>query len=816
MKRLDSKDYKEENEMTKISRIILPSLTLLVILTAALNAEEQEPNGLTTDELFVRAVEAKGDEYTKLRTEILKRPNAENFLKTKLQDEDWKVGVIAKAMLDRSERPDDYLEYEDIIASLSLRSGDRLSPWRRMESKAFIGKHPIATKGMMIGTPGYSFVSSKDAKHAKFKDDEAFAFLAELALKGKDMSKCYAVIRLSWFENPMATPVLIEILQGDDRQAKYYVAKHIQDTAALPQLRQMIKNNKEELPGHMIETIEQAINAVGRFNDNQSLPVLKHLLLSSEHYNIRAASAEALMQIADPNAVDALVQAIRDKDYKVQHASTLALAQIDYKQLLNFLDDDNPKVRREVVWAMGKVASVNSVKPLMYSLNDPDEFVRSFATRGLGRIGDQRAVEPLIQVLKTDSSLSVRHIAAKALGKIGDRRAVEPLIDALSSMKKSVRDSAAEALGELGDPRAIEPLKALQKEEIRIRREVAEALYPDMKFDDKSIAETSIDPATSSLSKIEDKIRKQKAQEQRKKIREQQKVKEQLSKTSRFKVAAVQAISGFGSPEVNRRHLTKLVREAAKQGAKVVVLPETAITGYMSWDIKMTWQRGDMKLTQGLKGTSCEDACETIEGESVKSFARLADELDIYLTVPFLEKETEEDKYYNTVVLVGPEGDVLAHYRKINPWPWAEQGWASKGDLGNVYVDTPYGRMGLLICYDINYEPENLKKLNVDHLLYSIAWVDSANSDWFDVRLGRIARVNNINIIGANWTIPSASNPPDWYGYGKTRIIDRNGRILSKATKDISEEIVYADLEVPQYILKEAGKGKPKQESAGK
>lgn len=299
---------------------------------------------------------------------------------------------------------------------------------------------------------------------------------------------------------------------------------------------------------------------------------------------------------------------------------------------------------------------------------------------------------------------------------------------------------------------------------------------------------------------------------------EQEQMKNERSspKSFYFRAAAVQAISGFGSPDVNRKHLSKLVREAAGNGAKVVVLPETAITGYMSWDIKKTWQSGDKKLSHGLEGTSCEEACETIDGESVKSIAMLADELDIYLTVPFLEKDAEEDKYYNTVVLVGPDGEVLAHYRKLNPWPWAEQGWASKGDLGNVYVDTPYGRMGLLICYDINYEPENLKKLKVDHLLYSIAWVDSANSDWFDVRLPGIAKANNINIIGANWTIPSASNPPDWYGYGKTRIIGRTGEILSKASKDISEEIVYANLEVPQYVLDSAGKGKPGQERAGK
>ena len=104
-----------------------------------------------------------------------------------------------------------------------------------------------------------------------------------------------------------------------------------------------------------------------------------------------------------------------------------------------------------------------------------------------------------------------------------------------------------------------------------------------------------------------------------------------------------------------------------------------------------------------------------------------------------------------------------------------------------------------------------MKKLDVDNLLYSIAWVDSANSDWFDVRLPRIAKVNNINIIGANWTVPDTSNPPDWCGYGKTRIIDRKGRILAKASKDTREEIVYAVLPISKSTLDETGKSKSQQ-----
>ncbi len=262
-----------------------------------------------------------------------------------------------------------------------------------------------------------------------------------------------------------------------------------------------------------------------------------------------------------------------------------------------------------------------------------------------------------------------------------------------------------------------------------------------------------------------------------------------------FKVAAIQAVSEMAKPAENREHLEMLVRQAAKNGAKVIVLPETAITGYMSTDLETTWRIEGRRTTRGLKGIHPKDYAETARGESVKHFSALAKELKIYLTIPFLEIDPETGRYYNTVVLARPDGAPQKHYRKINPWPFAERGWASKGDRGNIYLDTPYGRMALLICFDINFEPPNLKKLNVDHLLYSIAWVDDADSDWFTHKLPAIAKQNNLNIIGANWTIPVGSQP-DWHGYGKSLIINRNGETIAKTDRDIGEKIIYAELPI--------------------
>jgi predicted amidohydrolase len=271
-----------------------------------------------------------------------------------------------------------------------------------------------------------------------------------------------------------------------------------------------------------------------------------------------------------------------------------------------------------------------------------------------------------------------------------------------------------------------------------------------------------------------------------------------------FIAAAIQAHSEMAKPKENRDHLVQLALEAFRNGAQVIVLPETAVTGYMSYDIRTTWQADVRELSEDLNGKNPKEFAE-ISHRSAEAFRQYGLGT-VFRTVPFLEIDTTTGLYFNSVTLYPPsrsKDDIAAGkpqlkpltYRKLNPWPYAERGWATKGDQGLAVVDTEFGRMALLICYDINFEPPNLKAKGIDHLLYSIAWVENKDSDWFERQLPRIARENDFNIIAANWTVPDGFKP-DWYGYGQSRIIDRKGVILSKTDRDIGEKIVYAELPI--------------------
>jgi len=261
-------------------------------------------------------------------------------------------------------------------------------------------------------------------------------------------------------------------------------------------------------------------------------------------------------------------------------------------------------------------------------------------------------------------------------------------------------------------------------------------------------------------------------------------------------VAAVQCYSEFGDPASNRKKLAGMVRRAASRGAKIVVLPEAAITGYLSADLKNAWRVGNRPISDGLVGVDPVNAAETVPGPSTKMFGKLADQFGIYLTVPLLEVDRKTGRYYNTSALLGPDGRMLIHYRKRGPWRWAERGWASRGDRGNAVVDTPFGRLGLLICYDIHDQAQVMGRLKINTLLYSVAWVEDKGSDWFAKKLPAVARANGFNIVAANWTVPKGA-APNWYGYGQSRIIDATGKVLAKVKDDLQEEIVYTELPLP-------------------
>ena len=162
-----------------------------------------------------------------------------------------------------------------------------------------------------------------------------------------------------------------------------------------------------------------------------------------------------------------------------------------------------------------------------------------------------------------------------------------------------------------------------------------------------------------------------------------------------LKVATVNFQPVWGDKDANLHKMVKMTKEAADNGAKIVVFPEMALTGYAmeQGDSIKRIDRMQVKLA------------EPLDGKSAKAMAKAADENDVYVVYGYPEKVGSDPlNVYNSAIAIDPEGKTLGSYRKIHPFG-SEVIWAKTGTDPFMF-DTPWGPMGISICYDTYNYPE--------------------------------------------------------------------------------------------------------------
>lgn len=195
-------------------------------------------------------------------------------------------------------------------------------------------------------------------------------------------------------------------------------------------------------------------------------------------------------------------------------------------------------------------------------------------------------------------------------------------------------------------------------------------------------------------------------------------------------------------------------------------------------------------------GVDVDRVARAVPAPATHHFAKLANELNIYLTIPLVERSVSgvEARYFNSVVLADPDGTLVGHYRKLSPWP--EQSWATDGDRGIAVIETPYGRVGLAVCFDVHTVFEMYADQDLWTLLYPIAWVDEAHpAEWFWHTLPEPLEGMDSSVVGENWSVDRSQ---EWRGYGFSLIYAPDGRLVETARSLYGDEIIYADLPISQ------------------
>ncbi len=251
------------------------------------------------------------------------------------------------------------------------------------------------------------------------------------------------------------------------------------------------------------------------------------------------------------------------------------------------------------------------------------------------------------------------------------------------------------------------------------------------------------------------------------------------SSLTRYRVAAIQFNPLLGHKAQNIERLLQLVEEAASQGARLIVLPEMATTGYC-------W-------------TSREEIAphvETLPGPTTERFQELAARHDCYIALGLPELDPTSGVYYNSLALVGPTG-LVGSYRKIHSYI-SEPRWARDGDQGFPVWETPLGRLAGAICMDAMYfESTRIPALHgADVILFPTNWLEErCPSSWWMAR----ALENGVYLIAANRSDVERGVQFS----GGSCILDPDGNI--QAFIDVDEGIIYGEVDLAQARAKNWG-----------
>ncbi|MFK8332562.1 nitrilase-related carbon-nitrogen hydrolase [Pseudomonas sp. BJa5] len=156
-----------------------------------------------------------------------------------------------------------------------------------------------------------------------------------------------------------------------------------------------------------------------------------------------------------------------------------------------------------------------------------------------------------------------------------------------------------------------------------------------------------------------------------------------MSVSNNVKVACCQLAPKIGDLAHNRRICERAIRHAAQQGARVVVLPELVQSGYLFHD-----------LAEALAHA------EALDGPTLQLWQALALELDIVIVGGFCE-QLDQQRVANSAALVDSSG-LRVVYRKAHLWD-GEHAIFTPGSEAPPVVETAVGRIGVMICYDIEF-----------------------------------------------------------------------------------------------------------------
>jgi predicted amidohydrolase len=266
----------------------------------------------------------------------------------------------------------------------------------------------------------------------------------------------------------------------------------------------------------------------------------------------------------------------------------------------------------------------------------------------------------------------------------------------------------------------------------------------------------------------------------------------------KIKVAAVQMTAELARIDVNLNKAHELASQAFSKGAEWVILPEFFTTA-MGFNRDMI------------------NAVSPADGKPMQMLKRLAAEHNGVAGGSFISHRGDDS--YNTFVLAFPDGTTFSH-DKDQPTMW-ENCWYVGGKDDGV-LDTPAGKVGVAMCWEMIRSRTPRRLLNrVDLVVGGSCWwalpekslpgfprtLDDRNIEILARTPGRLAGMLGVPLIHASHAGPLEGGLPMLPGFpyksyflGETQIVDGQGSILARMSRDEGEGFILADVDIGKKI----------------
>jgi N-carbamoylputrescine amidase len=246
-------------------------------------------------------------------------------------------------------------------------------------------------------------------------------------------------------------------------------------------------------------------------------------------------------------------------------------------------------------------------------------------------------------------------------------------------------------------------------------------------------------------------------------------------------------------PDANLDRACDFVREAARQGAEIVCLPELFRTQYFC----QTEDHEYFKLA------------EEIPGPSTNALGVVAREFEVTIIASLFEKRAA-GLYHNTAAILGPDGGLMGRYRKMHipddPL-FYEKFYFTPGDLGFLAWKTEHATIGVCVCWDQWYpEAARLTALRGAQILYyptAIGWHPSERAQYGETQHDAWETIQRSHAIANGCYVVAVNrvgheDPAGGQGldfWGQSFIAGPDGAVLARAGIE-TEEVLVCDLDL--------------------